>query len=53
MNKNWKWLFLLIAIIGVILFRELPHYWNYIAWLPINIGFAGYYDKSIYAEEEE
>jgi len=37
---------LLIAIIGVISYRELPQLWYLLSWIPISIGYYLFYGGS-------
>ena len=46
MKINWlKEIYFIIGIIGLMLFRQLPEYWCYIAIIPIVIGFNLYYSN--------
>ena len=40
MNNWYNPIGLLIGIIGVVAFRELPEGWHLLMWIPISIGFA-------------
>lgn len=42
---DWRreYMLYVMAIGGIILFRELPEWWNLLAWIPIIVGFHFYY----------
>ena len=44
-NKNWREGWLILGLLGVILYRALPDWWNLIAFIPIIVGFRLYYRR--------
>ena len=43
--KKIGWL--LLGVVGVVLYRNLPDWWFLLAWIPIILGFSNHYREYI------
>ena len=44
-HKTWKIIGIIMAVIGVTGYRELPQWYHLLMWIPISFGYGMYYDE--------